>query len=258
MLRICLLCTDEHVFQPPMLAHLLERHRGEVVAALIFDRPRRDRIVGAVRRALALDGWRAVPRLAVHAARHAWQCLVDPAYHYFRVERLFGRFDVPVWRFARPNDPECVARLRALQPDILYNLQPWRLQRDVLSIPRLACVNQHTGDLRRYRGLEPVVRAQIQGDTEYHITLHTMTEDYDAGRVLAFAVLPMTTSAFECYRAAFDRVPDLFDRAAASLTRAADGPTDSAAAVDPRTTPCYGRFAPDEIKRFRQLGLRYL
>ena len=236
-----------------MFSRILERHGPEIVGALIFERPKRDRALSSVQRALALDGIRGVPRLAAHAARHAWRGLRCSPPHFFRIESLFKRHAVPVWHFARPNESACIDRLRRLGPDVVHNVQPWRLQRDVLAVPRLACVNQHAGDLSRYRGLEPVVRALLNGDSEFHVTIHTMTEAYDAGDVLARAVLPMKQSVFECYRDAFDAVPDLLDRALGLLSQGDTGPR-----IDPASTPYYGAFSADEIRRFRQARLRYL
>ena len=253
MLSICLLCTEESVFMPPVLHRIFEQHRPAVVAALVFPQLPGDRLSRAVSHAVALDGWRAFPRLLGHALSHARDCAVCSPPHYLSVHGLFKRFGIPVETFSNPNADSSVRRLRALSPDLIFNVQPWRLKDDVLGIPRLACVNQHCGDLIRYRGVEPVVQALLHGEQTVRMTIHTMTPEYDAGRILASRDVAVSTSVLTTYRRAFAAVPDLFND---SLTRLSAG--EMGAEVNPATSPYYSSLTAAEIARFRRLGLRYL
>ena len=253
MTAICLLCSEEHIFQPPMLHRILERHHGAVTAAFVFPPLPGDGLMRGLFQAARLDGWRAVPRAAAHALEHARDRFLHSPPHYASVDALFRRFRIPVSRYRTPNDARCVAALRALHPEVILNTQPWRLKADVLGVPRLACLNQHTGDLTKYRGVEPVVRALLNREPRIQMTLHTMTPAYDAGRVLAKADLPVRESVFECYREAFTAVPELFDEALAALASGTGAPE-----IDPATAPYFGPLTSAEVRRFRQMGLRYL
>ncbi|NUT46156.1 MAG: methionyl-tRNA formyltransferase [Saccharothrix sp.] len=72
------------------------------------------------------------------------------------------------------------------RPDLIvvYGL-PWRLPRSVLDIPRLGAINVHASSLPRYRGPIPVHWAIRNGDPDFGVTVHRMTEEFDAGHVLA-------------------------------------------------------------------------
>jgi methionyl-tRNA formyltransferase len=76
--------------------------------------------------------------------------------------------------------------LSAYQPDVLlvfgFN---WRLPRGVLDVPRLGALNVHPSALPKYRGPSPVLWAIRNGDPCAGITVHRITERFDAGPVLA-------------------------------------------------------------------------
>lgn len=83
-------------------------------------------------------------------------------------------------------DPEAVATLAGLQPDLLiviaYGLL---LPGDVLNIPRLGCVNVHASLLPRWRGAAPIQRAIEAGDTQSGVTLMQMDVGLDTGPMIS-------------------------------------------------------------------------
>ncbi|MDR1136110.1 MAG: methionyl-tRNA formyltransferase [Clostridiales Family XIII bacterium] len=56
---------------------------------------------------------------------------------------------------------------------------------EALSAPRLGCVNIHASLLPKYRGAAPIQRAVIDGEEETGVSLMWMTEEMDAGDVIA-------------------------------------------------------------------------
>ena len=58
------------------------------------------------------------------------------------------------------------------------------LPREVLEIPRLACLNLHASLLPRYRGAAPIQAAIAAGDRESGITVMYMDEGLDTGDIL--------------------------------------------------------------------------
>jgi hypothetical protein len=238
------------VFHPPVFHQILERHGASVTAAMIFPSLPGDTTARSIRRAVALDGWAALPRLVGHAAGHLRAGLFHSPPHSLSAAAVFRRFGVPVFRFRNPNEPACLAQLRRLEPDVLFNAQPWLLKPPILGLPRRVSINQHCGDLQRYRGVEPVLRAMLDGEQHITMTLHRMTPEYDSGSVLASAVLPMRHSVFATYERAFAAVPALFDRALTAVDTVVPPPAAAGR--------YFGPVTDDERRRFRALGLRYL
>ena len=86
---------------------------------------------------------------------------------------------------ARIKDRQSVEEIRALQPDVLVVMAYGQiLPRDVLQIPRLACLNLHASLLPRWRGAAPIQAAIGAGDRETGITVIYMDEGLDTGDIL--------------------------------------------------------------------------
>ncbi len=98
------------------------------------------------------------------------------------VKQLAEERRLPVYQPASLKDPEAVAELAALTPDLMvvaaYGLL---LPPDVLGIPRLGCLNVHASLLPRWRGAAPIQRAILAGDRETGITIMQMDAGLDTG-----------------------------------------------------------------------------
>ncbi len=99
---------------------------------------------------------------------------------------------IPVYQPTSLRDPEALAQLQALQPDLLiviaYGLI---LPAEVLALPRLGCVNVHASLLPRWRGAAPIQRAIQAGDSESGVTLMLMDEGLDTGPMIRTARTPI-------------------------------------------------------------------
>ena len=86
-----------------------------------------------------------------------------------------------------PGRPGSLAKqLAGYQVDlmIVYGFN-WILPANVLSTPRLGILNVHPSALPRYRGPSPIPWAVRNGDPDFRISVHRMTEQVDAGPVMA-------------------------------------------------------------------------
>ena len=85
----------------------------------------------------------------------------------------------------RIKDPQTIEEIRRLTPDVIVVVAYGQiLPRDVLEIPRLACLNLHASLLPRWRGAAPVQAAIAAGDCETGITVMYMDEGLDTGDIL--------------------------------------------------------------------------
>ncbi len=93
---------------------------------------------------------------------------------------------IPVYQPKTLRDPQAIATLRQLQPDLMvviaYGLL---LPEEVLAIPKLGCLNLHASLLPRWRGAAPIQRAILAGDGETGVSLMHMELALDAGPVYA-------------------------------------------------------------------------
>ena len=78
-----------------------------------------------------------------------------------------------------------IEAIRGLAPDVIVVVAYGQiLPRDVLEIPRVACLNLHASLLPRWRGAAPVQAAIAAGDCETGITVMYMDEGLDTGDIL--------------------------------------------------------------------------
>ncbi len=100
------------------------------------------------------------------------------------VAALARRLGIELLQPASVRVPELAARLREESPDAAVVVAYGRiLPREILSVPRLGCVNLHGSLLPRYRGASPVQASLLAGDSSTGVATMQMTEGLDEGPV---------------------------------------------------------------------------
>jgi len=86
---------------------------------------------------------------------------------------------------ARIRDREAIEGIHALLPDVIVVMAYGQiLPRDVLELPKVACLNLHASLLPRWRGAAPIQAAIAAGDSQTGITVMYMDEGLDTGDIL--------------------------------------------------------------------------
>lgn len=119
------------------------------------------------------------------------------------VAALARQAGIPVYAPLTPNTPEMLGILSALAPDLFVSVYYRRLlSPEVLALPSIAAVNLHGSLLPKYRGRAPLNWAIVNGERETGVTLHHMTQEADAGDIIAQATVPIgpDDTAFSVYQ----------------------------------------------------------
>jgi methionyl-tRNA formyltransferase len=91
-----------------------------------------------------------------------------------------------------PLDPQAIARIRVLAPDLLFSFYYRRiLPEEMITAPRLGAYNMHGSLLPKYRGRAPVNWAVLKGETRTGATLHVMMPRADAGGIVDQEAVPI-------------------------------------------------------------------
>jgi len=113
---------------------------------------------------------------------------------------------IPVYQPEDFKHADDITTLAALKPDLMvvvaYGLM---LPIEVLTLPRLGCLNIHASLLPRWRGAAPIQRAIEAGDAVSGITIMQMDADLDTGAMLDRAETPILSE---------DTAQTLYDRLA--------------------------------------------
>jgi methionyl-tRNA formyltransferase len=102
------------------------------------------------------------------------------------IESLAVSAGVPIVTTLSINQREYIEQIRAIGPDVIVSVAaPEIFEPELLGIPRVGCINIHSGRLPMYRGMMPTFWQMLRGEPAVTITVHRMAEKLDAGDVLA-------------------------------------------------------------------------
>lgn len=94
-------------------------------------------------------------------------------------------YGVPVLQPMRLREPDSIAQVAALKPDVIVVMAYGQiLPKELLEVPRLACLNLHASLLPRWRGASPIQAAIAAGDEKTGVTVMYMAEGLDTGDIL--------------------------------------------------------------------------
>ena len=101
------------------------------------------------------------------------------------VKKEIAKTRITILQPAKIKDLQATEEIRRLTPDVIVVAAYGQiLPREVLEIPRLACLNLHASLLPRWRGAAPIQAAIATGDSETGITAMYMAEGLDTGDIL--------------------------------------------------------------------------
>ena len=68
--------------------------------------------------------------------------------------------------------------------DLIISTVDFKIEKELLSIPKDGWLNIHFGDLRRYRGINSPFWTMLNEEEEFTMTIHLMGLDYDNGPII--------------------------------------------------------------------------
>lgn len=102
------------------------------------------------------------------------------------------RYGIPVLTPEKIKAPEAVEELRKYEADLFVVAAFGQiLSEEILTMPRLGCINIHASLLPKYRGAAPIQWSIIDGEKETGITIMQMDKGLDTGDILFQKVVPI-------------------------------------------------------------------
>jgi methionyl-tRNA formyltransferase len=100
--------------------------------------------------------------------------------------------DLPVTELSKTNYPRAVARIAALEPEVIVVVAfGVILREDLLELPLHGCINVHPSLLPRHRGVSPIQAAIEAGDEQTGVSTMLMDAGVDTGDVLLQETTPI-------------------------------------------------------------------
>jgi len=139
-----------------------------------------------------------------------------------QIEKFSKEYGIPHLTVENVNDDDSVGMINDLHPDIMFSVNNWDIiHADLLAVPADGTVNFHNGPLPEYRGVNAPSWAIINGELDYGVTWHFVTEAIDAGDIVAAKSLPLgpeetaISLILRCMDTGVELFPTLLDRYAA-------------------------------------------
>jgi len=187
-MRVFLLVFPSSLFMPPVVEHVAIAGRFELVGVGGVELQSRGSRKAWLRAQIGYWGPWATAWIGAATVFRRLPALL-------RFPRVFRRLsslaevcqalEIPCAAVHDVNDPAFLARLRELEIDVIVSFQQQIFKRALLQTPKIACLNVHTGILPGYRGFKPVFWMQSRQEPEMGVTVHTMSEQVDTGRIVA-------------------------------------------------------------------------
>jgi len=104
---------------------------------------------------------------------------------YTPVKEKALAYNIPVYQPARVRNPEVIAQIQAMAPDVIVVVAFGQiLPKVLLDIPPFGCINVHGSLLPKYRGAAPIQWAVINGEKVSGVTTMYMAEGLDTGDMI--------------------------------------------------------------------------
>jgi methionyl-tRNA formyltransferase len=93
---------------------------------------------------------------------------------------------IPFIETENANTPQVVEKVAGFQPDLIVVIAfGQKIGNELINLPPKAAINVHASLLPKYRGAAPVNWAIINGESQTGISIITLAEKMDAGKILA-------------------------------------------------------------------------
>ena len=196
-------CTYSSVYSSVFLKYLLESDKVEVVAIINSTRilhAGNGFIKGSIKQIL-MTGWRYSAYLFLITDFFSWLQVIF-GFNQNRLKTVHGMaraYQIPILDTRDVNQEESVAFICQSQANYLIAAHFNQLVKaNILDLPHLKCLNVHPSLLPHFKGVDPVFYALLKGERLVGVSLHKMSESFDAGEILLQKklLIPVSACAF--------------------------------------------------------------
>jgi len=196
-------CTYSSIYSSIVLEKLIGDESVDVVAIINSTRvinPKYGFIRGALKQ-IQLSGLRYASYLFIVTDLFRW---LQPLSNLLKFEKsvhsLAKHHGIPLMDTLDMNQAKTISFIKQSMPDYLLGAHLNQLVKPaVLDLPNLQCINIHPSNLPSYKGVDPVFHALLNQESEIGVTLHSMSEDFDSGKILAKKTISADTNESVCF-----------------------------------------------------------
>lgn len=122
------------------------------------------------------------------------------------VKGVARNYEIPIMESFNVNNSDHIIYLKSKKIDVIISSCGHYFKKELLKLPRIACINRHSSLLPKYGGVLPVFWAMKNNETEFGVSIHYMVEKIDQGNIISQNKIRLNkkNSLFLNYMFAFD------------------------------------------------------
>ena len=128
--------------------------------------------------------------------------------HNYTVRSVLEHYNIPYEEVKyNINTDEHLRYISKTKPDVILSSQSLYFWEKIFELPKICCINRHSGLLPHNGGLWPGFQAVRKGETEVGVSVHTMEHTIDAGIILSQIRIPVREgeTVWEIYKDCFEK-----------------------------------------------------
>lgn len=194
-MRIAIITSDSF-FSYLLISDIVQHRTNDITCIVVTpSRVKGKGIFGSVMHVLKKTGWR---NLIYKVVANLWVYFAEALHkigivrHCITPSNIAKRYNIDLYHTQDCNDDTTLDYLRSRDIDILLSINVYqRMLEPLLSMPRIAAVNNHFGLLPKYRGMAPYIWAMANGETEIGLSVHHMVLEFDEGKLIRQERVPL-------------------------------------------------------------------
>lgn len=260
-MNVCWVIDETSFYHPDMLAEFLRNTPDKVTGVVIVTKiPRKHNIEAyLIRNFYQLHVSEIVKLIFRKFTNQLLNFFTKPTTqntHFYSVRSVCKAFEIPfIEAHNTLNEERIFQFLQQASPDVIISSNSLIFSKKLLALPRIACINRHSGLLPAYGGLWPVFQAMANQEEQCGVSIHIMESGIDKGAVLTQQAIKITTN---------DTVDSLYQQcfaiSAALILQALEKiRNNDFSPITNNLSPSYYSFPTSEDwRKFRKAGKRFI
>ena len=255
-MRLFIIIDETVFFHPDFLTDFLNRTRDRVVGACLVTKVgKKNNIESYMVRNFRFLTLGEMWGLGTAKIKLTLKSLFDRSKSY-TVRDVLKRNNIPFIDVEyKLGTEETVRFIREKKPDVIISSQSLYVNKEILSIPSICCINRHSGLLPNNGGLWPGFQAVRKGEPYTGTSIHTMTDEIDKGVVLSQIPVKIEKgdSLWKIYEQCFRISSDALLEALEKIRNNDFSPVENGLPSEYYSFP-----TAEQWKEFREKGGRYI
>lgn len=201
-IRVFIISQEEPFYIPKVIRYLAQ-HQNEhfkIVGATSLQPHRKNKTMKdwLLERTQIYSYWELFITTCFFIYCKVWYKLISKfgVFNPFSIKSIYQKYNINEMDTDDINSSTYLQHLKNLDIDVILSISPPQLfEKELLKMPKIACLNAHGTLLPRHRGVFGSWWMLYDGDKEIGTTIHTMVEKLDAGKIIWQKEMPLPTNA---------------------------------------------------------------